>query len=391
MTNPLAQLTEHGVAVWVDSIARDWLEKGELRRLRDDFSVVGVTSNPTIFQAAIGAGGFYDDQLAGLAEQGLGAQALFERLALYDIRWAAHELRSVYQGSGGLNGYVSYEVPPDLAHDTDETVFQAARLFDLLSLPNVMIKIPATVEGLPAIRASIAAGINVNVTLVFSVARYREVVEAYLAGLEDRAAAGGDLGHVASVASFFVSRLDTLIDPILEERAEEGGPDAELAEARLGTAAIDNAKLAYEAFMELFAGPRWQALRAKGARPQRCLWASTSTKNPNYRDVLYSEELIGPDTVNTMPLGTVEAFADHGIVRGDTLLEDLDRARRLWSDLIRVGIDEDEVGEQLEAEGVEKFAASYQKVLDTIQAKRTQIRAGRPRASPGSWRPESSA
>ncbi|MFL6297077.1 MAG: transaldolase [Actinomycetes bacterium] len=373
MPNPLAQLTDHGVAVWIDSIARDWLEKGELRRLRDDFSVVGVTSNPTIFQAAIGAGGFYDDQLAGLAAQGLPAQAIFERLALYDIRWAAHELRPVYQVSGGRDGYVSYEVPPDLAHDTEATTFQAARLFDLLSLPNILIKIPATVEGLPAIRASIAAGVNVNVTLIFSIARYREVVEAYLAGLEERAATGEDLGQVASVASFFVSRVDTLVDPILEERVEEGGPDAELAESRLGTAAVDNAKLAYQAWRELFSGPRWEALAAKGARPQRCLWASTSTKNPNYRDVLYSEELIGPDTVNTMPLSTVEAFADHGIVRGDTLLEDLDRARRLWSDLIRVGVDEEEVGEQLEEEGVEKFAASYQKVLDTIQAKREQL------------------
>jgi len=373
MTNPLAQLTDHGVAVWVDSIARDWLEKGELRRLRDDFSVVGVTSNPTIFQAAIGAGGFYDDQLAGLADHDLPAQAIFERLALYDIRWAAYELRPVYQASGGRDGYVSYEVPPDIAHDTEATTFHAARLFDLLSIPNALIKIPATREGLPAIQASIAAGVNVNVTLVFSVARYREVVEAYLAGLEERAAAGGDLSQVTSVASFFVSRVDTLIDPMLEERVEEGGPDADLAESRLGTAAIDNAKLAYQAWLELFSGPRWEALQAKGARPQRCLWASTSTKNPNYRDVLYSEELIGRDTVNTMPLSSVEAFADHGIVRGDTLLEGLDRARRLWSDLIRVGIDEEEVGEQLETEGVEKFAASYQKVLDTINAKRQQL------------------
>jgi transaldolase len=370
MPNPLQQLSGEGVAVWVDSIARDWLEKGELRRLRDDFSVVGVTSNPTIFQAAIGAGGFYDDQLAALARQGLPTPSIFERLALYDIRWAAHELRNVYDASDGLNGYVSYEVGPDLAHDTDETTFQAARLFDLLSVPNAMIKIPATVEGLPAIRASIAAGVNVNVTLIFSIARYREVVEAYLGGLEERAAAGGDLSHVASVASFFVSRVDTLIDPQLEERVEEGGPDAELAASRLGTAAIDNAKLAYQAFMELFSGPRWEALAAKGTRPQRCLWASTSTKNPNYRDVLYSEELIGPDTVNTMPLSSVEAFADHGIVRGQTVTEDLDRARRLWSDLIRVGIDEEEVGEQLEAEGVDKFAASYQAMLDTIETKR---------------------
>jgi transaldolase len=372
MPNPLQQLSEQGVAVWVDSIARDWLEKGELRRLRDQYSVVGVTSNPTIFQAAIGAGGFYDDQLAALAQQSLPTPAIFERLALYDIRWAAHELHTVYDASGGLDGYVSYEVPPDLAHDTDETVFQATRLFDLLAVPNVMIKIPATVEGLPAIRASIAAGVNVNVTLIFSIDRYREVVEAYLAGLEDRAARAADLRHVASVASFFVSRVDTLIDPQLEERVEEGGPDAALAEARLGTAAIDNAKLAYEAWLELFSGPRWEALESKGARRQRCLWASTSTKNPHYRDVLYSEELIGRDTVNTMPLSSVEAFADHGIVRGQTILEDLDRAQRLWSDLIRVGIDEEEVGEQLEQEGVEKFAASYQAMLDTIETKRTQ-------------------
>jgi transaldolase len=372
MPNPLQQLSEQGVAVWVDSIARDWLEKGELRRLRDQYSVVGVTSNPTIFQAAIGAGGFYDDQLAALAQQSLPTPAIFERLALYDIRWAAHELHTVYDASGGLDGYVSYEVPPDLAHDTDETVFQATRLFDLLAVPNVMIKIPATVEGLPAIRASIAAGVNVNVTLIFSIDRYREVVEAYLAGLEDRAARAADLRQVASVASFFVSRVDTLIDPQLEERVEEGGPDAALAEARLGTAAIDNAKLAYEAWLELFSGPRWEALESKGARRQRCLWASTSTKNPHYRDVLYSEELIGRDTVNTMPLSSVEAFADHGIVRGQTILEDLDRAQRLWSDLIRVGIDEEEVGEQLEQEGVEKFAASYQAMLDTIETKRTQ-------------------
>jgi len=198
------------------------------------------------------------------------------------------------------------------------------------------------------------------------------VVDAYLSGLEERAARGGELSHIASVASFFVSRLDTLVDPKLEERFEEGGPDAALAEARLGTAAIDNAKLAYQAWLELFAGPRWQALQAKGARHQRCLWGSTSTKNPDYRDVLYSEELVGQDTVNTMPLATVEAFADHGIVRGQTVLEGLDRARQPWSDLIRVGIDEEEVGQQLEDEGVDKFAASYQAVLETIEAKRAQ-------------------
>ena len=228
----------------------------------------------------------------------------------------------------GWNGYVSYEVPPDLAHDTDETIFQAARLFDLLAVPNVMIKIPATIEGLPAIRASIAAGVNVNVTLVFSIARYREVVEAYLAGLEDRAARDADLSQVASVASFFVSRVDTLIDPQLEERVEEGGPDATLAAARdwgppPSTTPSSPTRHGWSCSPGR-AGRRWPS---KGARPQRCLWASTSTKNPSYRDVLYSEELIGRDTVNTMPLSSVEAFADHGMVRGQTVLEDLDRAQ----------------------------------------------------------------
>ena len=373
MTTRLRQLSDQGVAVWVDSIARDWIQKGELRRLRDHYEVVGVTSNPTIFQKAMGEGSFYDDDIARLARQGLDARTIFEALALDDIRAAAREMEPVWERTAGLDGRISFEVPPDIADDTEATIRDTRRLFDALARPNVFIKIPATAAGVPAIRASIAAGINVNVTLIFSIARYREVIEAYLAGLEDLADAGGDLVEVASVASFFVSRVDTLVDKELQALIDKGGPDAERARARLGTAAIDNAKLAYQAWLELFAGPRWEALAAKGARPQHCLWASTSTKNPNYRDVLYSEELIGPDTVNTMPLSSVEAFADHGIVRGDTLLEDLDRARRLWSDLIRVGIDEEEVGEQLETEGVEKFAASYQKVLDTINAKRAEM------------------
>jgi transaldolase len=372
MTSRLQQLTDQGVAVWVDSIARDWIQKGELRRLRDQFQVVGVTSNPTIFQKAMGEGSFYDDDIARLAGQGLDARRIFELLALDDIRAAAADMEPVWERSGGVDGRISFEVPPDIADDAEATTRETRRLFDELARPNVFIKIPATAAGVPAIRASIAAGVNVNVTLIFSIQRYREVIEAYLGGLEELAASGGDLTEVASVASFFVSRVDTLIDPQLEERVEEGGPDAALAGARLGTAAIDNAKLAYQAWLELFSGPRWEALESKGARPQRCLWASTSTKNPHYRDVLYSEELIGRDTVNTMPLSSVEAFADHGIVRGQTILEDLDRARRLWSDLIRVGIDEEEVGEQLEQEGVEKFAASYQAMRDTIETKRTQ-------------------
>jgi transaldolase len=372
MANQLQRLSEQGVAVWVDSIARDWLEKGELRRLRDQFSVVGVTSNPTIFQKAMGEGSFYDDDLRRLAREGLDARAIFERLALDDIRGAAADLEPAWQRTGGLDGRVSFELPPDIANDADASIGEARRLFDTLALPNVFIKIPATAEGVPAVRASIAAGINVNVTLIFSIARYREVIEAYLAGLEELADAGGDLTQAASVASFFVSRVDTNVDEKLQRIVEGGGPDAERARARLGTAAIDNAKLAYEAFGQSFSGPRWEALARLGARVQRPLWASTSTKNPAYRDVVYVEELIGADTVNTMPLATIEAFADHGEVRGQTIRENLERAHALWPELAQLGIQEDQVGEELEVDGVKKFADSYNAVLDTVERKRTE-------------------
>src|SRR6266516_893238 len=292
--NPLRQLTEQGVAPWVDSIARDWLEKGELRRLRDQYAIVGVTSNPTIFQKAMGEGSFYDDDILRLAREGLGAQAIFEALALDDIRAAARDMEPVFQHTEGLDGRISFEVPPDLADDAEATTTATRRLWDLLDRPNVFIKIPATKAGLPAIRASIAAGINVNVTLIFSIERYREVIDAFISGLEDRAKAGGDLSHLASVASFFVSRVDTNVDKKLAAIIEQGGPEAGLARSRVGTAAIDNAKLAYEAFEESIATPRWRALAEGGARVQRPLWASTSTKNPAYRDVLYCEELVAP-------------------------------------------------------------------------------------------------
>jgi transaldolase len=369
MTSRLQQLTDQGVAVWVDSIARDWIQKGELRRLRDQFQVVGVTSNPTIFQKAMGEGSFYDEDIARLAREGRDAGAIFEALALDDIRAAARELEPVWERTGGVDGRVSFEVPPDIADDTEATIRDTRRLFDALARPNVFIKIPATAAGVPAIRASIAAGINVNVTLIFSIRRYREVIEAYLGGLEELADAGGDLTEVASVASFFVSRVDTMVDKELQELVDKGGPEAEPARARLGTAAVDNAKLAYEVFEQAFAGPRWEELARHGARVQRPLWASTSTKNPAYRDVLYVEELVARDTVNTMPVETIEAFADHGEVRGQTAKEDLDRAHRLWSDLADLGIDEDEIGRRLEREGVEKFTDSYQGAVETIQAK----------------------
>ena len=372
MANQLQRLSEQGVAVWVDSIARDWLEKGELRRLRDQYSVVGVTSNPTIFQKAMGEGSFYDDDLTRLARQGMDARTIFERLALDDIGAAAADMEPVYERTGGVDGRISFELPPDIANDAEASVREARRLFDELARPNVFIKIPATREGVEAVRTSIAAGININVTLIFSIARYREVIEAYLAGMEELADAGGDLTQMASVASFFVSRVDTNVDAKLQRIIDAGGPDAERAAARLGTAAIDNAKIAYEVFEQAFSGPRWAALERLGARVQRPLWASTSTKNPAYRDVVYVEELIADRTVNTMPIATIEAFADHGEVRGQTIKEDLERAHALWSDLAELGIDEAKVGEELESEGVEKFAESYLAVLDTVERKRAE-------------------
>ncbi|MDF2744143.1 MAG: transaldolase [Actinomycetia bacterium] len=282
-------------------------------------------------------------------------------------------MEPVWERTGGVDGRVSFEVPPDIADDTETTTSETRRLFDELARPNVFIKIPATAAGVPAIRASIATGVNVNVTLIFSIARYREVIEAYLSGLEALADSGGDLAEVASVASFFVSRVDTLVDKELQQLVDKGGPQAEAARARLGTAAIDNAKLAYEAFQQAFSGPRWEALAARGARVQRPLWASTSTKNPDYRDVLYVEELVARDTVNTMPLETIEAFADHGEVRGQSATEGMDRARSLWSDLAELGIDEDDVGHRLDREGVEKFADSYNGAVDAIEAKAEKL------------------
>jgi transaldolase len=372
MARPLEQLTDQGVAVWVDSIARDWLHKGELRRLRDQYQVVGVTSNPTIFQKAMGEGSFYDDDIVRLARDGLDAHAIFESLALDDIRAAADDMEPVYRATGGLDGRISFELPPDIANDTDASIREARRLFDELARPNVFIKIPATPAGVPAIRAALAAGINVNVTLVFSIERYREVIDAFQSGLEDLVASGGDLTEIASVASFFVSRVDSNVDKKLQAIVDQGGPEAERAAARLGTAAIDNAKLAWSAFQERFSTDRWRALEQAGARPQRPLWASTSTKNPNYRDVLYVEELVARGSVNTMPIETLDAFQDHGEVRGQTILEHMDRARSLWSDLGELGIQEAQVMQELEDEGVERFAESYQGAVETIEAKRSE-------------------
>jgi transaldolase len=362
---PLTQLAAHGQSVWIDYLSRTFVEDGDLAALVDQ-GVVGVTSNPTIFQGAIAEGDAYDEQLREVLKTETEPKEVFLALATQDIQAACDILRPVWDraGENARDGWVSLEVDPTLAHDTEATIAEAKRLHGLVDRPNLFIKIPATKEGLPAIEETIAAGIPVNVTLIFSLQRHREVAQAYIRGLQRYADAGGDLSRMASVASFFVSRVDTEADKRLDAI---GGHD-ELK----GTLAIANAKLAYVTYQEVFAGEQWEALRAKGASAQRCLWASTSTKNPAYRDVLYVEELIGPDTVDTMPRETVEAFLDHGNVR-DSLTEDVDGARRTLEAFAAAGIDYDDVVETLEREGVEKFAKSFEQLFADVEAKRDQL------------------
>jgi transaldolase len=362
---PLHQLSAHGQSVWIDFLSRPFVQDGDLEALVRE-GVDGVTSNPTIFQSAIAEGDAYDEQLREVLKTETEPKEVFLALAVEDIRGACDILRPRWNdvGENARDGWVSLEVDPNLAHDTQGTIAEAKRLHALVDRPNLFIKIPATKEGLPAIEEAVAAGIPINVTLIFSLERHREVAEAYIRGVERLAGAGGDLKTMASVASFFVSRVDTEADKRLDE---VGGHD-ELK----GTLAIANAKLAYQTYKDVFAGERWEALRAKGASAQRCLWASTSTKNPEYRDVIYVEELIGPDTVNTMPRETVEAFNDHGRVR-DSLEEDVDGARRTLDAFQAAGIDYDDVVETLEREGVEKFAKSFQQLFADVEAKRDEM------------------
>ena len=357
----LHELSALGQSVWIDSLSREWLRTGELARMMEEDAVVGVTSNPTIFQKAMAEGDWYDDQLREVLAEEDDATEIFVRLASDDVREACDLLRSVWDGSEGLDGYVSFEVEPGLAYETQGTIDQAQRFHDLIDRPNLYVKIPATEPGLPAIEEMIARGKNINVTLIFSLERYAAVAEAYIRGLERLVESGGDPARVASVASFFVSRVDTEADKRLE------GHDH-----LKGRLAVANAKLAYQRYGEIFSGPRWEALAERGASPQRCLWASTSTKNPEYRDVLYVEELIGPETVNTMPRETIEAFQDHGVVR-PTLEEGLDEARALLVELGAVGVDYDDVTRVLEEEGVQKFADSFEELLEGIRAKRGQL------------------
>ena len=362
-TSRLHELSEHGQSVWIDSISREWLREGFLAKLMRDDAVVGVTSNPTIFQKALSEGHWYDDQLREVVREVDDPKEVFYRLAVDDIREACDALRSVWDAGGGKDGYVSMEVDPHLAYDREATIAEALRFHEWIDKPNLFVKIPATEPGLGAIEECIAQGRSINVTLIFSLERYAAVAEAYVRGLERLVEAGGDPSPVVSVASFFVSRVDTEADKRLEHAPELRG--------RL---AVANAKLAYQRYKEIFAGDRWEPLAAKGATPQRCLWASTSTKNPDYRDVLYAEELIGPETVNTMPLETIEAFQDHGVV-ADTLESGLDEARQLLADLERAGVDYDDVVDTLEREGVEKFADSFEQLLAGIRAKRAELAA----------------
>jgi transaldolase len=358
----LHKLSARGQSVWIDYLSRDLLETGELKRMMDEDAVVGVTSNPTIFQKALSQGSAYDEQLKELEHEG-DAKEIFLHLAVRDVENALELLRPVHDGKAD-DGFVSIEVDPTLAYDTKATYDEAIRLHEWIDRPNLYVKIPGTEPGLQAIEDCIAAGRNINVTLLFSLQRHREAMEAYVRGLERLVAAGGDPSHVHSVASFFVSRVDTETDKRLDAIGTED------ALALRGKLAIANARIAYGHYEKMFSSPRWDALAEHGANPQRCLWASTSTKNPEYSDVLYVEELIGPHTVNTMPEETIQAFEDHGEVRGDTVADDLEAARLLLQEqLPGVGIDYDDVVATLEKEGVEKFSASFTELLDGVRAK----------------------
>jgi transaldolase len=370
----LGQLTAQDVSIWLDDISRERLRTGNLAELVKDFHVRGVTSNPTIFEHALAHGDAYDAQLADLAVRGIGVDEASRLITTYDIRWACDVLRPVYDSSDGLDGRVSIEVDPRLAKETAKTIAEARSLWWQVDRPNLFIKIPATLEGLPAITTCLSEGISVNVTLIFSLERYVQVIEAYMAGLE--AADPESLSSIASVASFFVSRVDTEVDRRLDEL---GSPEAK---ALRGQAAIANARLAYELFEQHFATPRWQALSYNGARVQRPLWASTSTKNPAYRDTMYVEDLVAPHTVNTMPEATLHATADHGELRGDTIDGTYDESRTVFDGLEELGISYDDVVAVLEDEGVRKFADSWHELLGTIKTQLDQAgKAGQAAAS----------
>jgi transaldolase len=361
MTDRLAELSAAGVAVWLDDLSRPRLTTGSLDKMRREQHVVGVTTNPTIFAKALSDADAYDAQLKDVTSMGVTVEEAVRLMTGRDVREACDVMRPAYDASAGVDGRVSIEVDPRKAHETDSTVAEAKTLWWLVNRPNLFIKIPATLEGLPAITRTLAEGISVNVTLIFSLERYRAVMDAFLAGLEQAKANGHDLTKIGSVASFFVSRVDTEVD----KRLDKIGADE--AKSLKGKAAIANAQLAYEEYTKVFATDRWQALADAGAHPQRPLWASTSTKNPEFRDTIYVEELIAPGVVNTMPESVIHAFEDHGEVPGDTITGSYENARKVMSDLAAAGVDVDDVVKVLEDEGVDKFEASWVELLDGVQ------------------------
>lgn len=382
VNNPLRALREAGQSVWLDYIHRGILRSGELRRLVQEDGIAGVTSNPTIFDKAISGSTDYDDALAALVAAGKNADEIYEALIVEDIRAACDVLRPVFDETGGGDGYVSVEVSPLLAYDTAGTIREVRRWSTLIARSNLMVKIPATPEGIPAIEEMIAEGRNINITLIFSLAMYRRVIEAYLRGLERRVSAGQPVDQIASVASFFVSRIDTEADRRLASRIAADPAAAERARSLLGRVAIANAKLAYQTFREIFTSARFPPLAARGARLQRPLWASTSTKNPAYPDLLYVEALVGPDTVDTLPPQTLAAFRDHGRVNPRAVMEDMEGARRVFARLAELGISIDEVTQTVLDAGVKLFADSFRELQDTIGSRRKAMsRTGSARAA----------
>ncbi len=362
-TNKVKQIHSLGQSIWLDFIDRDIIASGKLKQLIDEDGVCGVTSNPAIFEKAITGSSDYDDEIRTLSESDKTNEEIFFGLAITDIKNATDVFKGVFDEAKGADGFVSLEVSPFLALDTEGTIKQAEQLWKAVDRKNVMIKIPGTKPGLEAIRKSIAKGININVTLLFGLPRYEEVAEAYISGLEDHLAAGHSIGHISSVASFFLSRIDVLVDPMLDEKG--------LGDLK-GEIAIASAKKAYEIYKRVFSGPRWEALASKGAKVQRLLWASTSSKNPAFKDTKYVEALIGADTVDTVPLETIEAFRDHGIA-ANTLENDLDKATEALDRLKKGGIDIDKITQQLEDEGIEKFNKPFEKLLQAIEDQKSKV------------------
>src|SRR5579864_71614 len=374
MTNPLLELKALEQSVWYDTIDRAQLVSGLFKKLLDEDGVVGVTSNPTIFQKSISQGDVYDEQMTPLIKEGKSTNEIYEALVIKDITTVADMLRPVYDSTNRQDGFVSLEVSPDLAHDTEGTLSEVRRFWKLVDRPNLMIKIPATPEGIPAVRQSLTEGVNINITLIFSLDDYRKVADAFVSALEDRNAEGKDISHIASVASFFVSRVDTLVDRLLEDKIKATSDSTERQKLKSleGKAAIANARLVYQEFKSIFSTPRFESLKHAGARVQRPLWASTSTKNPAYRDVLYAEELIGPNTVDTMPLETIENFKDHGRA-ALTIENNIPQAKAELDALESVGVHYDAVTQQLLDEGVQKFADSFHQLFKGIDEKKKAI------------------